>query len=177
MITELTDEQIALFPNYVDKWTKIGLSCEPLNEEVAKQAVIDAYKVAVLEPPRKFIVCDSPMSGALTIAKFGTSVRDSVKDSVRVSVWDSIWASVWDSIWASAFGSHDAHWLSFYDYMLHVLGDDEPIATVHVTNNTPEPDGTYKKYWIRVPPGTKTAKEAVAWTWDLPHDFEFTARS
>ena len=31
MIEELTEEQIARFHEFVDKWTKIGLSTEPMN--------------------------------------------------------------------------------------------------------------------------------------------------
>jgi hypothetical protein len=42
--------------------------------------------------------------------------------------------------------------------------DDEPIVMVKVKNSTPEPDGSYKDYLIRVPPETRTAKQAVAWT-------------
>jgi hypothetical protein len=37
---------------------------------------------------------------------------------------------------------------------------------VCVTNKTPEPDGTYKKYFLRIPPTISTAKEAVAWTFE-----------
>ena len=35
---------------------------------------------------------------------------------------------------------------------------------VQVTNSTPEPDGSFKDYWLRVPPDTERAKQAVAWT-------------
>jgi hypothetical protein len=41
---------------------------------------------------------------------------------------------------------------------------DEPIVMVEVTNMTPEPDGTYKRYLLRVPPTMRTAHEAVAWS-------------
>ena len=44
---------------------------------------------------------------------------------------------------------------------------DEPIMMVRVINTTPEPDGTRKHYFIRVPPGILTAREAVAWTFGL----------
>lgn len=45
---------------------------------------------------------------------------------------------------------------------------DEPIVVVKVTNSTPEPDGSGpKQYFLRVPPYITTAKEAVAWTFDL----------
>jgi hypothetical protein len=45
-----------------------------------------------------------------------------------------------------------------------VLANDEPITMVEVVNSTAEPDGTFNTYWLRVPPQTRTAKEAVAWT-------------
>jgi hypothetical protein len=41
---------------------------------------------------------------------------------------------------------------------------DEPLVMVGVVNSTPEADGSYKDYFLRVPPSVKTAKEAVAWT-------------
>lgn len=44
---------------------------------------------------------------------------------------------------------------------------DEPLTMLRVINSTPEPDGTYKDYFLRVPPFVRTAKEAVAWTFDM----------
>ncbi len=44
---------------------------------------------------------------------------------------------------------------------------DEPIVMVEVLNSTPEPDGTRKTYFLRVPPTMRTAREAVAWTFDM----------
>lgn len=41
---------------------------------------------------------------------------------------------------------------------------DEHLALVKVVNSTPEPDGSYRDYWLRVPGTIKTAKAAVAWT-------------
>lgn len=43
----------------------------------------------------------------------------------------------------------------------------EPLVMVKVKNSTPEPDGTYKYYYLRVPPDMQTAKQAVAWTFGL----------
>lgn len=45
--------------------------------------------------------------------------------------------------------------------------DDEPLVYVRVTNSTPETDGSFKDYWLRVPPGTKTPKEGVAWSFGI----------
>ncbi|WP_433608630.1 DUF6745 domain-containing protein [Dactylosporangium sp. CA-139114] len=47
------------------------------------------------------------------------------------------------------------------------FSDDEPLAMVEVVNSTPEPDGTSRVYWLRVPPATRTAREGVAWTFGL----------
>jgi hypothetical protein len=44
---------------------------------------------------------------------------------------------------------------------------EEPIVMVEVQNSTPEPDGTRKTYYLRVPPNLRTAREAVAWTFGL----------
>lgn len=42
--------------------------------------------------------------------------------------------------------------------------DDEPMLMVKVVNSTQEPDGTFRDYWLRVPPTIRTAREGVAWT-------------
>ena len=41
---------------------------------------------------------------------------------------------------------------------------DERIVMVEVLNSTPEADGSFSTYWLRVPPATRTAHAAVAWT-------------
>ncbi|NYV78140.1 DUF6745 domain-containing protein, partial [Streptomyces sp. UH6] len=50
------------------------------------------------------------------------------------------------------------------------LPDDEPVVMVEVVNSTAEPDGTFRTYWLRVPPRTRTAREGVAWTFGLAED-------
>lgn len=49
------------------------------------------------------------------------------------------------------------------------LPGDEPIYMVKVVNSSPEPDGSFKDYFLGVDPkaygGLKTAKAAVASTW------------
>jgi len=58
------------------------------------------------------------------------------------------------------------------------LPGDEPVVMVEVVNATPEPDGTRRTYWLRVPPRTRTAKEAVAWTFGLgPADYKPLAQT
>lgn len=43
----------------------------------------------------------------------------------------------------------------------------ERLQILEVVNSTPEPDGTFKRYFLRVPPDVETAREAVAWTFGL----------
>lgn len=44
---------------------------------------------------------------------------------------------------------------------------------VEVRNSTPEPDGSFRDYFLRVPPQTKTAHEAVAWTFGMtPKEYQ-----
>lgn len=53
------------------------------------------------------------------------------------------------------------------------LADDEDVVMVEVLNSTPEPDGTSRTYWLRVPPATRTAREGVSWTFGVTEaDYE-----
>jgi hypothetical protein len=44
---------------------------------------------------------------------------------------------------------------------------DEPLVMVEVINSSPEPDGSFRTYFLRVPPQTSTARGGVAWTFGL----------
>ncbi len=50
------------------------------------------------------------------------------------------------------------------------LPNDEPVVVVKVTNRTPEPDGSRKFYFLRVPPYMTSARNAVAWTFNMSPD-------
>src|SRR5882724_9420242 len=81
-IESLTDAQKARFPEFIKRWTDIGLSTEPANRIKAEKGIVEAYKVVGLGPP-KIVWCDSPLSQGLTRAilmdnKSMASVRDSV---------------------------------------------------------------------------------------------------
>lgn len=129
-IESLTPEQVARFPEFVKKWTEIGLSTQPANREKAEHGIEQAYAVAGLPKP-KIVWCSSPLAQGLTRAiilkmKFDNgvignsvgasvlasvldsvedSVRDSVGTSVRSSVWNKVRSSVWDSVEHSVLAS------------------------------------------------------------------------
>jgi Domain of unknown function (DUF6745) len=52
--------------------------------------------------------------------------------------------------------------------------EDEPggaeVVAVEVSNSTPEPDGSRRPYFLRVPPGVRTCRAAVAWTFSMHAD-------
>jgi hypothetical protein len=50
------------------------------------------------------------------------------------------------------------------------LPDDEPLVMVKVKNSTPEPDGSFREYFLRVPPAMRTAQQAVAWTFAMEQE-------
>jgi hypothetical protein len=47
------------------------------------------------------------------------------------------------------------------------IPQDEPLVMVKVINKTAEPDGSYKEYFLRVPPTMVKARDAVAWTFGM----------
>jgi hypothetical protein len=55
---------------------------------------------------------------------------------------------------------------------------DDPIVMIKVVNSTRESDGSFRHYWLRVPPTVQTAREAVAWTFGLaPEQYAPTIES
>ena len=60
-IENLTNEDVAQFDVYVNKWLDIGLSTAPADFESAKEAVCRAYVVAGLKAPSKFYTAQSPI--------------------------------------------------------------------------------------------------------------------
>ena len=128
-IEKLTPEQIARFPEFVERWTKIGLCTDPADRPQAERAICLMYETAGLVSPKKIVWCGSPLSQGLTraaildhklIKNIGTSVWDSVRDSVEAEVRDSVGASVRASVWASVEASvrasvRDSVWDSVRD--------------------------------------------------------------
>ncbi len=100
MITELTQEQKARFPEFIDKWLKIGLCTEPADRGNAEQGIKLAYKIVGKKEP-KIVWCTSPLANGLTRCAVQKGYKKIKGDSVRASVGDSVWASVGDSVRAS----------------------------------------------------------------------------
>ena len=108
-LTKLTDDEIALMPKVVDKWVKIGLATGRSDRKLVEEAVNEAYKVADLPPPGKFMWFDSPFAAAAYIHKNIGGVFDNV-----------------------IYGQHDIYFLSFYDFFDQIDSVDIPeIKKLH----------------------------------------------
>ena len=77
LITELTAAHQARFPEFVAKWTKIGLSTEPADRPRAERAIAGLYRLAKLKEPR-LIWLPCPISGALAALVY-TQVRGALR--------------------------------------------------------------------------------------------------
>lgn len=104
MITSLTPEQEARFPEFVQKWTDIYMSTDPCDFENAKEAAKLTYRLAGLPEPTKFYLTDSPKAAIKLIKELDPSKTE---------------RQIFDEM---SFGSHEATWLSFYDYFKEVVG-------------------------------------------------------
>lgn len=65
-------------------------------------------------------------------------------------------------------GAKKIHSDDFGTLYRKAIPDDEPLVMVKVVNSTMEPDGSFKDYFLRVPPTMERARQAVAWTFNLP---------
>ena len=134
-IQSLTKAQRDRFPEFVDKWTQIGLCTDPADRPRAEAGIRKAYEIAGMEPPKRIVWCGSPLSQGLTRAivfglknaKVGTgdgvwdnvwnSVRDRVKDNVRANVGANVWSNiganagggVWNDVRANVWDSVGAN--------------------------------------------------------------------
>jgi hypothetical protein len=63
-------------------------------------------------------------------------------------------------------GAEEIHRDDFGTLYRKEIPGDEPLVMVKVVNSTPESDGSFKDYFLRVPPTIERAKQAVAWTFD-----------
>jgi len=130
-ITELTEAQIALFPEYVNRWVNIGLSCERAVPELAEKYIDHVYREAKMAPPKYLFLASSPIhcchiAGVLNELVLQNYFANgdpphSVLDKEIQKRLDKLDEETKDEYVAAFFedqvyGSHDAAWLSFYNF-------------------------------------------------------------
>ena len=100
-ITKLTPEQEARFPEFVRKWTTIGLSTAPADRPRAEKAIAGLYKLARLKKPR-IIWLPCPISAALSAVCYAKIIQhrlvnpqnSAVRSAVRSAVDSAVRSAV-----------------------------------------------------------------------------------
>ena len=104
----------------------------------------------------QIVMCPETLSAQMALAETNAEVRRVIIDRIgserftREANAQQIAVDGWGKLWCID------------------LPSDEPYVFVEIINSTPEPDGSWKTYRLRVPPGMSTPREAVLWTHDLP---------
>jgi hypothetical protein len=124
-IDKLSQEQIDKFPEYVNKWVKIGINTEPTNMTKAKKFIKKAYEVAGLTPPKYFI---GPVNGPYEAALAEDILKQYAKNGVQFKNEKDLNTKVIDDIneqlknkpkkvdISNQIYGYQEHWLSYYDY-------------------------------------------------------------
>ena len=101
-IESLTARQEARFAEFVEAWTRVGLSTDPADRPRAEAAIAEMYRRAGVAPPQKIVWCGSPLSLGLTRAtvldtRLAGTIGAAVPDGIAKSVWEWTKASVSDT--------------------------------------------------------------------------------
>ncbi|MGW0198366.1 DUF6745 domain-containing protein [Nonomuraea sp. NPDC003201] len=91
-IQQLAEGPIAALDTVRQEWLAHGISTEPADRAESERGVVDAYRAAGLEPPRRIIWLDSPMAGA--IATWLLATRRIRKDRAGARVWNRFWDQI-----------------------------------------------------------------------------------
>ncbi|MGH7749990.1 MAG: DUF6745 domain-containing protein, partial [Candidatus Dormibacteria bacterium] len=129
-IKTLTIQQKSRFPEFIERWTRIGLDCTPIDWVKFENQLALVYKCGGLKAPKEIIRCDSPLAMMKKIIAYEkkhqlNSVWISVSNSVWISVSNSVRNSIRDFVWNLSYnnicyGQYDAGYLSFYSYFREV---------------------------------------------------------
>jgi hypothetical protein len=93
-IERLTPEQQARIPEFVEYWTKVGLSTEPADRPRAEAAIAAMYAGSNLPPPQAIVWCGSPLSLALARAlALDNKMNEAVAADRLGHIAHTIWAS------------------------------------------------------------------------------------
>ena len=115
----------ALLDEQRERWLGYGLAAGHTDRVLAGAGVRLAYEAAGLEAPSAVVWLPSPLAGAVGAAQLQVGdqvggqvwgqVGGQVGDQVGDQVWDQVWGQVGGQVYRACYGSHDAHWLAYYE--------------------------------------------------------------
>lgn len=189
-IDQMFDEDAAMIRETEDYYLAAMLNTSPCDRERAEHAVDKLHRTSGLVPsqyiwfdsPYKasiavlLLACYSSLSKPVTHGPFSSSKRQYREASKRAlergreALEPKNTPLYPGGRLRARTNDRDIQQDEFGTLYRKVIMDDEPIVVVEVENSTPEPDGTFKRYFLRVDPQVRTAREAVAWTFNLAED-------
>ena len=115
-IEEITEEQIARFPEWVDKWTKIGLCTDLMDFQTAKSAVENIYRAIDKQLPEIYTAA-SPKEAIELGVKLTNGGKDPTKDDLN-SALSKLYG-----------GISSAGWVSYITFFRDVMGWEDDTLT------------------------------------------------
>ena len=112
MINRLTDEQVARFPEFVDKWLAIGLSTERIDRDSA-----NAYAQKLMKFLKRDHVSTIVLDGPIHAFVGAMMLSSQVRSQVESQVWSQVGSQVGSFIWPYMSGSFWSSWCSYFDFM------------------------------------------------------------
>src|SRR5271165_6358603 len=89
----LTQEQIALFPPYLEMWRNVGLTVESIDTQNAVQALQSVYQSAGRPTPKLFLYFESPLQGVIASYLCATA-WERVRETALVKLRESFHGEV-----------------------------------------------------------------------------------
>ena len=154
-ITEITQAHRDRFPEFVEKWTEIGLCTDPMDKQRATSALNHAYECAGLDHPFHIFWCQSPYEAArvYAILQKETPLSDvevledhhhkELDDYIRNYEGELDRESMRQSLYSTIHGYHEAGWLSFYDCYGEVFGMRDEVKILDGIMETARECGWY----------------------------------
>lgn len=141
-LDKLTPEQEAMIPKYIEKYTKLGLSTKPFEQDKTRlNGLMKAvYENADLKAPDNYIYVRSPLEAVKAYRFFLTTFKDDkietiapyIQNGELVGDWETVSKNSFDSfpdevkkeiqsqtrevVNQFCYGSHDAGWTAFCDF-------------------------------------------------------------
>lgn len=143
MIEQLTPEQEAKMPEYVERFKRIGLNTSRMDKAAATAAVKKAYEIAGLEMPENVVFCTGPKDASTKIRDASNGEFDALSSLYSGSFNASIMSyySFWqnecklenmEDIDGLMDITHQCGWVNMFDTHvfiserpLHILFDDQ----------------------------------------------------
>lgn len=117
MIKQLTPEQEAKIPEYVERGLKVGLSTEPINKTEVESAMNSLYKAHGYAEPRIYYA-RSPREGmAMTQALRENGLMDTEQLAEIIKHQKTTWQP------GAIYGNQDLEWLYLYKF----INDELPV--------------------------------------------------